>query len=89
MVSLFGESADDKRDRTLGLAGLTAGIHSLRIIAERGLASAADIQLSVDGIKAVLAQLPAGSIDQAQLERLDGMLDAMVEIARRKFGGPA
>ena len=87
MVSIFGESVDDKRDKILGLAGLTAGIQSLRILAERGLASADDIELSVDGIKSVLAQLPSGSLEAVQLERLDAILDAMVEVSRGNFRG--
>ncbi len=89
MVSLFGESFEDKRDKVLGLAGLTAGIQSLRILAERGLASAEDIQVSVDGISAVLSQLPSGAIAPAELERLDAILGAMVEAARKNFRGNA
>ena len=76
MVSLF-ESADDKRDKVLALAGLLAGIHSLRILAERGLASPQDIAVAATGIRSVLANLPANSMDAAQMAQLDAMLDQL------------
>ena len=67
---------------TLGLAGLLAGIHSLRILAERGLAAPHDIQLAVDGMKAVLANIPEGSMNEAQVARLNEMIDGLVAAAR-------
>ena len=84
-MTLFGESSDDRRDRLLGIAGLTAGIHGLRILAERGLASSVDIQTSVDGIRAVLELLPEGSLEQGQFDRLETMFDQMISIARTRF----
>ena len=80
MVSWL-ESSDDQRDNTLGLAGLLAGIHSLRILAERGLAEPQDIQVAVDGIKSVLAQIPAGSMDAGQLGNLEALIDSLVMAA--------
>ena len=71
---MFGESSWDRRDYTFGLAGLLAGVHSLRILAERGIASDQDIFASITGIREVLSQLPPGSISQAQLEDLEDML---------------
>ena len=85
VVTLFGESSDDRRDRLLGIAGLTAGIHGLRIFAERGLASSIDIQTSVDGIRAVLEMLPEGSLEEGQFDRLEKMFDQMISIARTRF----
>ncbi|MDG5750028.1 hypothetical protein P8R33_02790 [Qipengyuania sp. XHP0211] len=84
-MTLFGESSDDRRDRLLGIAGLTAGIHGLRILAERGLASSVDIQTSVDGVRAVLEMLPEGSLEQGQFDRLEKMFDQMISIARTRF----
>ena len=84
-MTLFGESSDDRRDRLLSIAGLTAGIHGLRILAERGLASSVDIQTSVDGIRAVLELLPEGSLEQGQFDRLETMFDQMISIARTRF----
>ena len=75
------ESSDDQRDKTLGLAGLLAGIHSLRILAERGLAEPHDIQVAVDGMKSVLAQIPAGSMDAGQLGNLEALIDSLVMAA--------
>jgi len=80
------ESSDDQRDKTLGLAGLLAGIHSLRILAERGLAQPHDIQVAVDGIKAVLTQIPAGSMDAGQLGSLEALIDNLVTAARNTDG---
>ena len=80
MVSWL-ESSDDQRDKTLGLAGLLAGIHSLRILAERGLAEPHDIQVAVDGMKSVLAQIPAGSMDAGQLGNLEALIDSLVMAA--------
>jgi len=71
---MFGESSWDQRDFTFGLAGLLAGIHSLRILAERGIASPEDIQLSVDGIRATMKSVPAGMLADDQLVRIDDML---------------
>ena len=80
MVTWF-ESSEDQRDKTLGLAGLLAGIHSLRILAERGLAEPHDIQVAVDGMKSVLAQIPAGSMDAGQLGNLEALIDSLVMAA--------
>ena len=68
------ESAYEKRDFTLGLAGFLAGIHALRILAERGIASAEDMEVSLDGIRRTLASMPAGMIPDAQLAGIEEML---------------
>lgn len=81
MVNWF-ESSQDRRDMTLGLAGLLAGIHSLRILAERGLAAPHDIQLAVDGMKSVLGNIPQGSMDAGQLTQLEALIDSLVVAAR-------
>lgn len=85
MVSLW-ESSDDKRDRALGLAGLLGAVHSLRILAERGIASPDDIALSSVGIKQVLDTVPPHSMDARLMGELDAMLDSLVEAARQNFG---
>ena len=74
---MFGESSYDRRDVTIGLAGFMAGVHSLRILAERGIASPEDIRVSAAGIRQVMAQLPPGMIAEDKLVELDGMLDAL------------
>ena len=56
------ESPYQKRDFTLGLAGFLAGIHSLRILAEKGIASSEDMAVSLEGIRRTLATMPAGMI---------------------------
>ena len=91
MVSLFGESNYDRRDVTIGLAGFMAGVHSLRILAERGIASPEDIQVSLTGIRQVMAQLPEGMIDAAKLAELDRTMDAIYVAALEaaKAGGKA
>ncbi|WP_338241140.1 hypothetical protein [Aurantiacibacter hainanensis] len=84
-MSLF-ESSNDKRDRTLGLAGLLAGIQSLRILAERGIASRQDMEVSASGVKQVLEEVPANSISAEKLGQIDAMLDAIVHSAEQNFG---
>ncbi len=74
VVSLFGESDIDKRDHMMGLAGLLAGIHSLRILAEKGVATADDVRLSKQGIEDILDRIPAGQIDPQLLQNLKDML---------------
>jgi CII-binding regulator of phage lambda lysogenization HflD len=68
------ESAFQKRDFTLGLAGFLAGIHGLRILAEKGIASADDMEVSLDGIRRTLASMPAGMIPDAQMAGIEEML---------------
>ena len=75
MVSLFGESATDQRDFRMGLAGLLAGIHSLRILAERGIATPEDIRISRLGIEKVLAAIPDHVFPAAQRQGIVDMLD--------------
>ena len=87
MVSLFGESAEDRRDYRMALAGFTAGVHALRILAERGPASTDDIMLSVAGIRKVLDQIPASHWNEGEREGLDNMLFKLVDSARdRELG---
>ena len=69
------EDPYQKRDFTLGLAGFLAGIHALRILAERGIASADDMEVSLDGIRATLATMPVGMIPEAQMSGIQEMLD--------------
>jgi hypothetical protein len=84
VVSIFGESAEDRRDFRMGLAGLLAGVHALRILAERGVASPADIRLSTDGIGKMLDQITTWK--EGERERLDSMLRNLVEAAELNFG---
>jgi CII-binding regulator of phage lambda lysogenization HflD len=68
------ESPYDKRDFTLALAGFLAGVHSLRILAEKGVASADDMEVSLDGIRRTLASMPVGMIPEEQLAGIEEML---------------
>ena len=85
-MSLFGESSTDQRDFRMGLAGLLAGIHSLRILAERGLASPEDIRVSTKGIEDVLGTIPAHELPQAQRQGLSDMLAKIHAAAVVNFG---
>ena len=69
------ENPYQKRDFTLGLAGFLAGIHALRILAEKGIAGADDMQVSLDGIRATLGTMPVGMIPEAQMSGIEEMLD--------------
>lgn len=71
---MLEENSYNRRDYVFGLAGFIAGTHALRILAEQGLASAEDIRLSVEGIRATLANLPTGMVTDEQLGNLDAML---------------
>ena len=71
---MFGESEFDKRDHMTGLAGLLAGIHSLRILAEKGIATAEDVRVSKQGIEDILDRIPPGQIDPQLLQSLKDML---------------
>jgi hypothetical protein len=82
VVSIFGESAEDRRDYRMGLAGLLAGVHALRILAERGPGSTDDLHTAISGIRAVLDQIPAGSFQPGERANLDGMLFKIVDAAR-------
>ena len=86
MVSMFGESTDDQRDYRMGLAGLLAGIHALRILAERGLANKQDISLSVTGVRDVLDRIPQQSWRAGERESLDAMLLKIVDSASTMGG---
>ena len=74
MVSLFGESTEDRRDFRMGLAGLTAGVHSLRILAEQKVTSWSDISLSINGVRDVLDTIPEQAWRPGEREALDRML---------------
>jgi hypothetical protein len=74
VVSIFGESDEDRRDYMMGLAGFLAGIHSLRILAEKGIATPADIMVAKDGIEGILDRIPASQVDSQSMERLKDML---------------
>ena len=71
---MMEETAYNKRDFTLGLAGFLAGIHALRILAEKGIASPEDMEVSLDGIRRTLATMPVGLIPQEQLDGIEAML---------------
>ena len=88
-MNLFGESTEDQRDKLLGIAGLTAGVQSLRILAERGIASEQDIQVSVEGLRSILDMLPEGSLNAEQLDRLDVTFDQIAAVARVRFKEPS
>ncbi|WP_340587158.1 hypothetical protein [Erythrobacter alti] len=85
-MNIFGESATDKRDRSLGLAGLLAGTQSLRILAERGIASPQDIEISIEGIKQVLDGVPANTLDAEMLGKFDALLESIRGAALANFG---
>ena len=69
------QSTYDKRDFTLGLAGFIAGVHALRILAEKGIASAEDMRVSLDGVRTTLASMPKAMISDDQLAGIEDMLD--------------
>jgi hypothetical protein len=71
---MLEENSYNRRDYVFGLAGFIAGTHALRILAEQGLASPDDIRLSIEGIRATLANLPAGMVTDDQLRNIDDML---------------
>jgi hypothetical protein len=75
------QSTYDKRDFTLGLAGFLAGIHALRILAEKGIASSADMAVSLEGVRSALAAMPAGMIGDAQLASIETTLNGIYEAA--------
>ena len=78
---MMEESAFQKRDFTLALAGFLAGIHALRILAERGIASAEDMEVSLDGIRRTLLTMPAGMIPETQLAGIEEMLERIHQAA--------
>jgi len=77
------ESAYHKRDFTLGLAGFLAGIHSLRILAERGIADSEDMEVSLTGIRNTLANMPVGMIPEEQMAGIEALLDGIHAAALR------
>ena len=80
---MIEETAYHQRDFTMGLAGFLAGIHSLRILAEKGIAGAEDMAVSLDGIRRTLDNMPAGIIPEAQLSGIEDMLDRIQQAAVR------
>jgi hypothetical protein len=87
---MFGESSYDRRDYVFGLAGFIAGTHALRILAEQGLARPDDIRLSIEGIRATLANLPDGMLTDEHLQNMHDMLTnlhvAAIEAEARRNG---
>ena len=75
------ESPYQKRDFTLALAGFLAGIHSLRILAEKGIAGAEDMEISLDGIRRTLATMPVGMIPDEQMAGIEQMLERIHQAA--------
>jgi hypothetical protein len=84
VVSLFGESPEDQRDFRIGLAGLLAGTHALRILAENGLASATEIATSLAGVKQLLDKIPTWRAGER--EQLEEMFDKITLVAARNYG---
>ena len=84
MVSIFGESAEDHRDFRMGLAGLLAGTHALRILAEKGLASATEMTTSLAGVKQLLDQVTTWR--PGEREQLEGIFDNLVRTAALHYG---
>ncbi len=80
---MFGETDYNRRDYTFGLAGFIAGVHALRILAERGLASSDDIDVSLTGVRATLRNMPDGMISDAQSAGIEDMLLGIHEAALR------
>ena len=83
-MSLLGESMEDRRDYRVGLAGLLAGTHALRILAEKGLASATDMTVSLSGVKQLLDEVPAWR--PGEREHLEDMFDNLVRSAALNYG---
>lgn len=86
MVSLFGESDTDRRDYGMGLAGLTAGVHALRILAERGIASPQDVRVSMAGVVSVLETIPSDQFQPGMFDTLKAMLHRIEDAAAANFG---
>ena len=84
VVSLFGESAEDQRDYRMGLAGLLAGAQALRILAERGLASATDLTVALVGVRQVLDAIPTWR--PGEREQLETLFDNLVQAAAQNYG---
>ena len=84
VVSMFGESTEDQRDFRIGLAGLLAGTHALRILAENGLASATDMSTSLAGVKQLLDQIT--SWRPGEREQLDDMFENLIRTAALQYG---
>jgi len=85
VVSLFGESSTDQRDFRMGLAGLLAGIQSLRILAERGIASGDDIRISQKGIEDVLASIPESEFPASERDKISDMMNKIWATAVSNF----
>lgn len=79
MVSLLGEDRWDERDYRMGLAGLLAGIHSLRILAERGIASRRDVEIAAEGIDQVFDTIKTWR--PGEREHLSGLLEQIAAVA--------
>ena len=86
VVSLFGEDDFDRRDYRMGLAGLLAGIHSLRILAEHGIAGPHDIAAAREGIEQVLRTIPDEQLPVAQRAQIEGLLSKVHDIANGLSG---
>ena len=83
-MNLFGESIEDRRDFRIGLAGLLGGIHSLRILAERGIASPDDIITSLAGVRKLLDDVPTWR--PGEREDLEDMFTKMTSAAINNYG---
>ena len=68
------ETLFHQRDFALGLAGFLSGLHALRILAEKGIASSDDMEVSLEGIRRTLLSIPAGMIPEVQLAGIEEML---------------
>ncbi|MEN3971560.1 hypothetical protein WJS89_02645 [Sphingomicrobium sp. XHP0235] len=79
VVSIFGESEYDQRDYRMGLAGLLAGTHALRILAERGIASGDDIREAAVGMNEVLDSITTWR--PGEKEHLQGLFQKIEAVA--------
>jgi hypothetical protein len=79
---LFFRKAHQRTDFKLGLAGLTAGIHALRLQAQSGQASQEDLRVSFDGVKAILDGIPATDLSSDKKAALFAMMDSIIAMGK-------
>ena len=79
---MFFRKAHQRTDFKLGLAGLTAGIHALRLQAQSGQASQEDLRVSFDGVKAILDGIPAADLSSDKKTALFAMMDRITAMGK-------
>ena len=77
MVSLFEESATDRRDLRVGLAGMLTGVHARRVLAERGIACEQDVRVANEGVNEPLAEISPDEFSAEQRAKIDEMFTAI------------